>query len=277
MTNPLKGTVFYKMSGSGNDFIMLDGRYTTAAAWTPERIVALCDRRHGVGADGLVVLTPEGEGRVRMDFWNCDGSRAEMCGNAALCSTRLSAFLELAPAEGMQLVTMAGTFPTRCMPEDEEAELDLPDFTLPAKPAGIGLRPDEAGGMLATVGVPHLVLEVKDLERTDLMERGRALRSDSALGPGGANVNFVGPAIPGSGAACALRTYERGVEGETLACGTGAVAAAVLLAHSGTHRLPLDILTRGGRILHIAATLSAGRATNVRLSGEGRLVFTGVL
>ncbi len=277
MTNGLKGTVFYKMSGSGNDFIMLDGRYTTPADWSPDRIVELCDRRHGVGADGLVVLSPEGTGRVRMDFWNCDGSRADMCGNAALCSTRLSAFLELAPADGMQLVTRAGTFPTRCRTAGEEAELNLPDFTLPAKPAGISLRPDEAGGMLATVGVPHLVLEVADLERSDLMDRGRLLRSDPALGPAGANVNFVGPAGADSKAACALRTYERGVEGETLACGTGAVATAALLAHSGRYRLPMDILTRGGRILHIAATLSGDKATNVWLAGEGRLVFTGVL
>ena len=277
MTDPLKGTVFYKMSGSGNDFIMLDGRYTTPAAWSPDRIVAVCDRRRGVGADGLVILTPEGGGRVRMDFWNCDGSRADMCGNAALCSTRLAAFLELAPAEGMQLVTRAGTFPTRAGPEGDEAELNLPDFALPGTPAGVAFRPDESGGMLATVGVPHLVLEVADLERPDLMERGRFLRSDPALGPAGANINFVGAATPGSKAACALRTFERGVEGETLACGTGAVAAAVLLAHSGRQGLPLDIETRGGRILHIAATLSGDKATNVWLSGEGRLVFTGVL
>jgi len=105
----MKGVVFYKMSGSGNDFVMLDGRWAEPDSWTPERIRAVCDRRTGIGADGLVILTPEGGGRVRMDFWNCDGSRADMCGNAALCSTRLAAFLELAPAEGMTLVTRAAT------------------------------------------------------------------------------------------------------------------------------------------------------------------------
>jgi diaminopimelate epimerase len=277
MTNPLKGTVFYKMSGSGNDFVMLDGRYTAPGAWSPARIIEVCDRRHGVGADGLVILTPEGAGRVRMDFWNCDGSRADMCGNAALCSTRLAAFLEMASAEGMQLVTRAGTFPTRCRPTGEEAELNLPDFALPSAPAAISLRRGELSGLLATVGVPHLVLEVEDLQREDLMVRGRTLRSDPGLGPAGANVNFVAGSPTGSGAVWALRTYERGVEGETLACGTGAVAAAVLLAHAGRGCLPMDIVTRGGRILHIAATLSEGRSTDVRLAGEGRLVFTGVL
>jgi diaminopimelate epimerase len=178
----LKGTVFYKMSGSGNDFVLLDGRHTSPMEWSPERVSAVCDRRDGIGADGLVVLTPEAAGQVRMDFWNCDGSRADMCGNAALCSTRLSAFLELAPAAGMELVTRAGTFPVRCQPHGEMAELNLPDFPLPSGGPAIALDPGEAGGGLARVGVPHLIIEVGDVEQVDLMGRGRALRSDPALG-----------------------------------------------------------------------------------------------
>lgn len=274
---PLSGLTFYKMTGSGNDFVMFDGRQVPADSLSTEQIVELCDRRHGVGADGLVVLTPEAQARVRMDFWNCDGSRADMCGNAALCSTRLAARLGMAPGEGMQLVTRAGTFPTRVRPGDTESELNLPDFPLPAGAAGVHLRPGEEGGLLATVGVPHLLLEVDDIERPDLMARGQALRSDPVLGPAGANVNFVATSALGSERPVPLRTYERGVEGETLACGTGAVAAAVLLAYRGRAKLPIDILSRGGRVLHIAATLSDGKATNVWLSGEGRLVFTGTL
>ena len=272
---PLKGKTFYKMTGSGNDFVMFDGREVDPSQLTPEQIVELCDRRNGVGADGLVVLTPERDSRVRMDFWNCDGSRADMCGNAALCSTRLAHRLGMAPGEGMRLVTRAGTFTTRVKPGETESELNLPGFALPRSPAAITLRPGESGGMLATVGVPHLVLEVDDLEAEDLMDRGRSLRSDAALGAAGANVNFVAHSKPGR--PVPLRTYERGVEGETLACGTGAVAAAVLLAHAGRAQLPLAILSRGGKVLHIAATLSDGQATNVWLAGEGRLVFTGKL
>jgi diaminopimelate epimerase len=276
MTLQLRGTVFYKMSGSGNDFVMLDGRHTAPSEWTAERIVGVCDRRDGVGADGLVILTGEAEGRVRMDFWNRDGSRADMCGNAALCSTRLSAFLELASAREMELVTRAGTFLTRCRPEAEEAELHLPDFRLPTGACGVALGPGEAGGRLATVGVPHLVIEVSDLMRADLMARGQQLRSDPAIGPAGANVNFLAPAA-GEANRWSLRTYERGVEGETLACGTGAVAAAAILAQAGRAKLPLEIQTQGGRILHIAATVSDGWARDVWLRGEGRLVFTGIL
>ena len=270
----MDGIVFYKMSGSGNDFIMLDGRHLDPGFLTEDRARTLCDRRLGVGADGLVLLTPDAPGDVRMDFWNCDGSRADMCGNAALCSTRLSAHLEMAPASGMRLVTRAGTFPVRCRPgAGELAELNLPDFVLPATPPGLDPGPGEAPGSLATVGVPHLVVEVADLERPDLMDRGRVLRFHSLLGPAGANVNFVAPR---EGRWC-VRTYERGVEAETLACGTGAVAAAVALVQSRKASFPVELVTRSGRILTITATLSAGRATKVWLIGEGRLVFTGVL
>jgi len=268
----MEGTSFYKMTGSGNDFVMLDGRRTTPAAWPTEAIVSLCDRRMGVGADGMVMLTPEGGDRVRMDFWNCDGSRADMCGNAALCSTRLAVVLGMARPEGMQLVTRAGTFPVRCRAEPEWAELNLPDFKLPAPPAGLPLAPGESAATLATVGVPHLVLEVADLEAMDLMARGRQLRSHPALGPAGANVNFVGSDPDGR---WRLRTYERGVEGETLACGTGAVAAAVALAGEGRARLPLELVTRSGRILRIQAVLRGDIATDVWLAGEGKLVFSG--
>jgi len=270
----MPATRFYKMTGSGNDFVMLDGRLTTPDDWPAEAIVALCDRRLGVGADGMVILTPEGHGRVRMDFWNCDGSRADMCGNAALCSTRLATFLEMVPSEGVQLVTRAGIFPVRCLPRGEWAELHLPDFDQPAPPAGLALAHGESAATLATVGVPHLVLEVADLEKADLMTRGRVLRFHPALGAAGANVNFVAPV---SGGLWGLRTYERGVEGETLACGTGAVAAAVALAAAGQVTLPVALVTRSGRSLRIRATLSGPRATDVWLGGEGRLVFIGEL
>lgn len=270
----MKGTVFYKMTGSGNDFILLDGRHTRPEDWPAEAVRGICDRRLGVGADGLVILTPEGDGKVRMDFWNCDGSRADMCGNAALCSTRLAAFLGMAPPESMQLVTRAGTFPVRLEPEGERAALNLPDFRIPSRPPGVEPGPGFGSPTLATVGVPHLVLLTDDLERPDLMDRGRSLRSDPALGPAGANVNFLG--TDSAGRWC-IRTYERGVEAETLACGTGTVAAAVALAAAGKATLPMQIVTRSGRTLGITATLSGDVATDVWLAGEGRLVFTGVL
>jgi diaminopimelate epimerase len=269
----MAGTTFYKMSGSGNDFVMFDGRSVPAADITAARIVELCDRRLGIGADGLAVLTPDGPDRIRMDFWNCDGSRADMCGNAALCSTRLATTLAMVPPTGMELVTRAGVFRTRIVGEGEGAELNLPDFALPVIPQGLRLRAGESLGALATCGVPHLAVVVEDLETEDLMDRGRQLRYDPCLGPAGANVNFVGRTGPEGG--WSVRTYERGVEGETLACGTGAVATAVSLSRFLGLPLPLDLYTRSGRILRITATLSDDRARDVWLAGEGRRVFTG--
>jgi diaminopimelate epimerase len=264
------------MTGSGNDFVVLDGRVSPVGDWSPARIVATCDRRSGVGADGLVILTPEKPGSVRMDFFNCDGGRAPMCGNAALCSTRLSAYLEMAPADGMRLITGAGIVPTRCRAEPDMAELNLPDFPAPHPvPAIHGVR-GEGTLSMATVGVPHLVVPVEDLERADVLGRGRELRHHPAIAPAGANVNFVGSPLEPT-APWPVRTYERGVEGETLACGTGAVAVAVALAQADRAELPLRIRTRGGPTLTISAELNNGSVSKVWLAGEGRLVFTGLL
>lgn len=272
----MSGAAFYKMSGSGNDFVMLDGRETTPADWPAEKIRAVCDRRDGVGADGLVILTPEAPGTVRMTFWNCDGSPANMCGNAALCSTRLAAHLHMVPPAGMTLATGAGPFPTRCAEEGELAELNLPDFDLPAEVPGMPLAPGELWIRKAVVGVEHLVTRVADLEGFDLPARGREQRFHPAIAPKGANANFVAePTSPGG--PWRVRTYERGVEGETLACGTGTVAAAVALTANGEADLPLRLMSRSGRELLVRARIDGGRAVDVWLRGEARLVFRGVL
>lgn len=272
----MSGAAFYKMSGSGNDFVMLDGRQTTPADWPAERIRAVCDRRDGVGADGLLILTPEGPGTVRMTFWNCDGSPASMCGNAALCSTRLAAHLQMVATAGMTLATGAGPFPTRCVGEGELAELNLPDFDLPAEVPGMAPAPGELWIRRAVVGVEHLVTRVADLEGFDLPARGREQRFHPAIAPKGANANFVAePATPGG--PWRIRTYERGVEGETLACGTGTVAAAVALAARGEGELPMTFVSRSGRELLVRARIEGGRAVDVWLRGEARMVFQGVL
>src|SRR4029450_6074316 len=127
-----KGTIVYKMTGSGNDFVLLDGRSSTPGDWSPGRVSRLCDRRNGVGADGLVLLTPEPSGAVRMVYWNSDGSRAAMCGNAALCSTRLAVYLELASPGELCLLTDAGVVPGRCDGTSDQAEIRLPDVEIPS-------------------------------------------------------------------------------------------------------------------------------------------------
>ena len=208
-----------------------------------------------------------------MSFWNCDGSVATMCGNAALCSTRLAARLGMASPEGMTLHTGAGSFRTKCETPDPMAALNLPPARIPAPVPGVQLQSGECALTVTTVGVPHVVLEVEDIEAIDLDGRGRELRFHPALGPEGANVNFVGPARKGRPSA--IRTFERGVEGETLACGTGTVAAALALAAAGRLALPAEFLTRSGRILRVAARLGPTEADQIWLGGEGRVVFEG--
>lgn len=268
------GTPFFKMTGSGNDFVILDGRVSPPESWTTNRIVSVCDRRHGVGADGLVVLTEAGANAARMTFFNADGSRAAMCGNAALCSTRLSARLGLAEAAGMTLVTDAGTYQTRCVEPTERAEVNLADVAMPAEVPGIAPAPGELAASFTVVGVPHLVIRVEDVNAVDLLRRGRELRFHPAVGPAGANANFVS-APAAAGDPWLIRTYERGVEGETLACGTGTVAAALAVAHEAA--LPATFRSRGGAILSVSARIEGDRAVEVWLCGEGRLVFEGVL
>jgi len=272
------GTIAYKMSGSGNDFVFVDGRASPLSAWTPEPIRAVCDRHTGVGADGFVVLEPgSAPGAVRFHFFNNDGGRAAMCGNGALCATRIAAHLELAKPDGMTLETDAGAYRSRCVEGDgERAELILGNLTQFSRPT-VKLQDGEQEARLVEVGVPHLVVLVDDIAAVRLMERGRALRFDEALGPPGANVNFVGLGHSGGGPAWAMRTYERGVEGETLACGTGAVATASVLALAGHASLPLDVQTASGRVLRVSGTPTGPGVRGASLIGEGRLVFRAVL
>lgn len=273
----LAGTAIYKMTGSGNDFVMLDARHTTPADWSTDDIDAVCARGTGIGADGLVFIGPgSAPGAVRMIYFNSDGSRAAMCGNAALCSTRLAARLGLAPAEDITLETDAGTYQSRCGSADDRAELHLGPVQAPAPVAGLTPGPGERSISLGTVGVPHLVVLVDDVDRVDVVARGRQLRSDAALGPAGANVNFISAGANSS--EWRMRTYERGVEDETLACGTGAVAAACALAEWGLAQPPISVWTRSRRRLEARVRkAAAGVYEDVWLCGEARLVARGVI
>jgi len=267
---------FYKMTGSGNDFVFLDGREVPPDQLSETEIRSLCDRRTGVGGDGVVTLTPQGTEGARMVYFNADGSRAGMCGNAALCSTRLAAKLGIAPETGMQLHTDTGVLRTRCVGPGWAAELLLPDFQL-AEAVPLVLGPGERSIERCSVGVPHLVVVVNELGNVDVEKRGRELRYHPMFAPGGINVNFVGSTSHDKEAGWRLRTYERGVEAETLACGTGTVAAAFALAQGGRATLPVRIRSWGGNIFSVSGWMDEGWAREPWLCGEGRLVFEGAL
>ncbi|MFN0179858.1 MAG: diaminopimelate epimerase [Gemmatimonadales bacterium] len=264
---------FYKMTGSGNDFVCLDGQEHQLADWPPERIREVCDRRRGIGGDGVVHLDRQEDGAIRMVYFNADGSHAEMCGNAALCTTRLAVRLGLADPAGIELATDAGRLSSRCVGPGWAAELQFPTASIPF-PVDIALGAGERAVFQGTVGVPHTIVLVDDVRSVDVEGRGRALRFDPAFAPAGSNINFVGP-DRSEEASWALRTYERGVEAETLACGTGTVAAALAFASQGLCGLPVRIRSGGGSVYAVTGQLGASGATDVWLCGEGRLVFTG--
>lgn len=270
----MSGRRFWKMSGSGNDFVFFDAMRDEAGALaTPEMIGRLCARRTGIGADGVVFLEPDPEHPFFMRYFNRDGSLAEMCGNAALCSTRLARDLGIVGDGDFSFQTVSGPVTGRFV--DGDPEIDMVPVTEASVTFSTDGEPGERRIGFARVGVPHLVLLVEDLEAVDVMRRGRALRHHPSLRDG-ANVNFVARDARGG---WAMRTYERGVEEETLACGTGAVATAALLSAWGLADRAAALTTRSGRALtvRIPAAEASGTASPPGLRGEGRIVFEGSL
>lgn len=264
---------FWKMSGSGNDFVVFDVRSEPAGALeTPAEMARLCERGTGVGADGVVFIgkAPHAGADFLMKYFNKDGSPAAMCGNAALCVTQLAVELGAGRPNGMTFQTDDGLVRSRLtagLPE-----VDLAEVREVRPEAGIGLAPGERRIGFALAGNPHLVVLCDDALVVDVPARGRALRFEKSL-PQGANVNFVSRRRVG----WLMRTYERGVEGETLACGTGAIATGVLLSAWGESAgAETELETRSGRHLVVRLDRSGG-AWKPTLRGEGRVVFEGTL
>ena len=272
MPESLAGRQFYKMSGSGNDFVVFDvtdkGAGNLEAAGT---IRALAARGTGVGADGVVFLEKVAEGRVAMRYYNADGTVAALCGNASLCSASLAVELGMTKPAGFILDTAAGSLKVRI--RDGLPEIDLEPVT-EVSPDALEVTRGEGEARIgfAKVGVPHLTLAVADLEAVDVAARGLELRHHPSLREG-ANVNFV---VPGAAGTWVYRAYERGVEAETLACGTGAVATAILLASWGKAADEVELTTRSGLPLTVRLR-RAGSAWHPSLRGQGRLVFRGTL
>lgn len=270
MSGPI-GRAFYKMSGSGNDFVFFDCRHEPPGDLeSAGRIAELCERRTGIGADGVVFVLPSPSRAYRMRYYNADGSLGELCGNASLCSVRLAGELGYAPEGSFDFDSDAGTLTARLrdgLPEiDLEAVSDVqPVFAQIEKSGG------ETNIGFALAGVPHLVIACPDVESANVLGRGAQLRSHPSLAHG-ANVDFLSEGPSG----WTMRTYERGVEGETLACGTGAVASAILLQEWGKTGDRVSLITRSGRALDVTLRRE-NDAWFPSLMGEGRIVFEGRL
>jgi diaminopimelate epimerase len=265
---------FWKMSGSGNDFVFVDGRSSDAdlsQATEPGFIRRVCAPHTGVGADGLAVIQVSAQHDFKLTYFNRDGSLGELCGNASLCATRLAVELGIAAPDGLEFETEAGVVRARILGDDlPEVDLQPPTGLLPD--AAISRHAGEARMGYVNSGVPHLVVRTADVSGIELSARGPELRFHESL-TAGANVNWVAPGAAGE---WVMRTYERGVEAETLACGTGAVACAVLLGAWGESEQVTRLRTRSGRILTVTLRKAPGGLVP-SLSGEGRIVFEGVL
>jgi diaminopimelate epimerase len=261
---------FEKMNGAGNDFVMLDNR-DLSLSLTGTQIARLCDRHRGIGADGLLAVEPARDGAdFRMRYYNADGGEAEMCGNGARCFARYVRKLTGGEAQSVSFETIAGVIGATF--EGDLVRIELSDpFDLK-----LGRTLDVLGAARevhsVNTGVPHAVLVVDDLAGVEIRKAGATLRYHDAFAPKGTNANFLKVLAPGS---IAIRTYERGVEDETLACGTG-MAACALIHHSLTGApSPVSVEVAGGDTLKVGFERDGESFTNVTLTGPADFTFTG--
>ena len=260
-----------KLSGSGNDFILVDNRSRTIPGDRMGFLTrALCRRMVSVGADGMIFIEPSNQYDFKWRFFNADGSEAEMCGNGGRCAASFAYRQGIAGRE-MTFETLAG--PIQARVEGSQVKLQL---TRP-KDLKLGQFLELEGTTWSldfiNTGVPHALIWVEDIEKADLVGMGPRIRYHEHFQPAGTNVNFVQIKDPGL---LLVRTYERGVEGETLACGTGSVAAAAVAFFKKRATSPVQVRTRGGEILTVYIEGEPGsELKRVYLEGEVRLIFEG--
>ena len=265
---------FAKMSGAGNDFVIIDHRRSLLApAAQPDFARRICRRKFSVGADGLILIEDSQIADFKWQFYNADGSVAEMCGNGARCAARF-AYRHGIAGKIMRFETIAGVIEAEVLGGNETVSVLMTD--------PVDHKPDrtiEVDGRHLTVdsintGVPHAVIFI-DAETIPVKEWGREIRFHRLFQPAGTNVNFVRLLPDGR---LRVRTYERGVEDETMACGTGAVAAAIIAGLRRMVRPPAQVVTSGGERLTVAFDLRPGGAVgNVHLQGPARLIYEGLL
>ncbi len=288
-------TPFLKMEAAGNDFLVFDDRTGRLDPLPAERWADLCRRRTGVGADGVLLLQGDPPAGLRMRYLNADGGEAGMCGNGARCLAWAAAvefnlgrerdLADPGPAGweppagigGRQIWSLCFTAADGLHHAFGWGGMVVVNLREPSAPHACRL-PLAAGsvtGQQVDTGVPHLVVRVADPDRVVPEREGPPLRAHPDLGPAGANIDWLA-AAPDPDGAWRLRTFERGVEAETLACGTGAGAAAAVLAASGIPA-PVRLRTRGGEVLGVYFTGREDRITDLWLEGPVRLVYRGNL
>ncbi len=259
---------FSKMSASGNDFVMIDNRNGKVYDRFPDLldfVSKICRFHHSVGADGVILIENSPQHDFRWRFFNADGSEAEMCGNGGRCAARF-AYMNGIAGDKMSFETIAGVIKAEVYGQKVKLQLTKPaDLKLDYP---LNLDDKQFFASSVTTGVPHAVLLVVDVGQVAVDQLGRMIRYHSAFGKAGTNVNFVQVLDKNN---VKIRTYERGVEGETYACGTGAVASGVILTEKSLVTSPVNIHTKGGEILKIYIN------DEVYLEGDAKFIYKGQL
>lgn len=253
--------IFNKYHGAGNDFIMIDNRDKIIKSSNSGIVSFLCNRHMGIGADGLILINEDENADFSMQYFNSDGNEAGMCGNGGRCA---AAFANKAGISGLKGVFKAADGNHSYSIKGNEVSISLNDT--PA-PSGVD------GNHFLNTGSPHYIIYVPDINRVDVFEKGKKTRNSDSFSPGGTNVNFVQHTDGG----IYVRTYERGVENETLSCGTGVTAAAISSKwDKGTGKYSVSVKTRGG-LLYADFKIGKEKITGIHLRGPAEFVFAGVI
>lgn len=264
---------FTKMHGAGNDFIMIDDRNLTTPCEDYQLMSAIAARRTGIGCEGIILVQPSEKADFRMRFLNPDGTEVELCGNGARCVAEFAHSLGIV-GKTMTMETMAGVIDAEIC--DSGVKIWMPDPSRRRFGVEVKVPHGVFTGHAVTVGCPHFVVPMaaEMLDSLDVMAIGAAIRKHAEFAPEGTNVDFVSYTKPNR---IRMRTYERGVEAESGACGTGAVAAAVVGVETAGMTFPARVATTAGFELTVEGDWRGGRCTGMTLAGPARKVFDGTI
>jgi diaminopimelate epimerase len=262
---------FWKMQGAANDFILVDDRSLKFPVSDRNWIAAIAARRTGVGSEGVLLIQPSSKADIRMRFFNPDGGEADMCGNGARCIARLARDIGAAPGS-MSIETPAGIVHAEV--RDDQVLLRMPDPKDWRVNRILMFDNQSLNYSFVNTGVPHAVVNVEDLDAVEVQKMGSRIRHHLDFAPAGTNANFIQVTGPDS---LRARTYERGVEGETLACGTGVTACGLIAGKLGLVRPPVKITPASGDRLEVDYELTPDGARNATLLGPAVHVFQGKL
>ncbi len=265
---------FMKLSGAGNDFVIINNLNRVVDSTKQDFmtfVTKICERRMSVGADGILLVETSDDVDFRMRYFNADGGEVETCGNGARCISKF-AYLNGITSEKMRFLTNAGIYDAEVVGDNVKVGMSNPTDIRINVPLRLQDSVHTVG--FANSGVPHVVFFVDDLESTDVFDLGQQTRYHNDFKPAGTNANFINIH---SQELIEIRTYERGVENETLACGTGSIASAIVSAKLGKVQSPVSVKTASGVILKIHFELEDDIAKNVYLEGDARVIFVGEL